>query len=97
MGKRKLAKMFYKKPLRFMDVPTTRVDKWLEIFKIARTNPHLIIHKYLNFHPKKKQYYNFIDLIQKPIVNSVVDKWKHLSNKKLGDEAIKYGMTRGKK
>ncbi len=38
---------------------------------------------------------DYVKLIKAPIPDNIVDSWKNLSKRKLGDEAIKYGITIG--
>jgi prophage antirepressor-like protein len=99
VGGQKLAQMFIGKSLRGGgdSLSSATIENWINTFIFVQNNPD---------EEDKDQYsarrleprdswYKYLEIIKKPIEDDVVEMWKNLSAKKLGDQAEKYGITLG--
>ena len=73
------------------------IEVWLNTFKYAENNPEI---KDSDQYTARRleptlEYYDYIELIKKPIDETVIENWKSMSNKSLGNEAQLYGITLG--
>ena len=78
-------------------ISAATISNWLLTFEFIKENPNHIDNDQYCAHrlEPKREYYEYIEIIKKPIEDNIVKSWKTLSNKKLGDEAEKYGITIG--
>ena len=91
-----LARMFIGKSSRG-GVAADIVETWIRTFEYVLQHPDEDDHDQYTARriEPKKEYYDYIELISKPISEEVRESWKKLSNPKLGKEAPKYGYTIG--
>jgi len=73
------------------------IDTWLNTFAYAENNPNI---KDSDQYTARRleptaEYYDYIELIKKPIDETVIENWKSMYNKSLGKEAQLYGITLG--
>ena len=73
------------------------IEVWLNTFKYSENNPEI---KDSDQYTARRleptaEYYDYIELIKKPIDETVIENWKSMSNKSLGNEAQLYGITLG--
>jgi len=73
------------------------LNNWLMTFEFIQQNPDHVDDEQYVVHrlEPKDDYYSYITVIQTPIDEEVINSWGSLSQKKLGDEAQKYGITIG--
>lgn len=99
VGGQALARMFNGTSLRGGGnaISAATICNWLLTFEFIKENPNHIDNDQYCAHrlEPKPEYYEYIEIIKKPIEDNIVKSWKTLSNKKLGDEAEKYGITIG--
>jgi hypothetical protein len=99
VGGQALARMFNGTSLRGGGnaISAATIGNWLLTFEFIKENPNHIDNDQYCAHrlEPKPEYYEYIEIIKKPIEDNIVKSWKTLSNKKLGDEAEKYGITIG--
>jgi hypothetical protein len=78
-------------------ISSATITNWLLTFEYIQQNPEHVDDEQYVVHrlEPKDDYYKYITLIQTPISEDVIKSWDSLSNKKLGDEAQKYGITIG--
>ena len=73
------------------------IEVWLNTFNYSENNPEI---KDSDQYTARRleptaEYYDYIELIKKPIDETVIENWKSMSNKSLGNEAQLYGITLG--
>ena len=73
------------------------IKVWLNTFKYSENNPE---NKDSDQYTARrlepnKEYYEYIELIKRPIDQTIVENWKSMSNKSLGKEAALHGITLG--
>jgi prophage antirepressor-like protein len=99
VGGQALARMFNGTSLRGggNSISSATICNWLLTFEFIKENPdHNDNDQYCAHRLEPKdEYYEYIKIITQPIEDDIVKSWKILSNKKLGDEAQKYGITLG--
>ena len=99
VGGQALARMFNGTSLRGggNSISSATIGNWLLTFEFIKKNPNHIDNDQYCAHrlEPKPEYYDYIEIIKKSIEDDIVKSWKTLSNKKLGDEAEKYGITIG--
>lgn len=99
IGDQSLARLFNGNSMRGGggSISSATINNWLTTFEFIQQNPeHIDNEQYVSHRLEPKdEYYNFIKIIQTPISDDVINSWDKLSNKKLGDDAQKYGMTIG--
>jgi len=99
VGGQALARMFNGTSLRGggNSISSATICNWLLTFEFIKENPdHNDNDQYCAHRLEPKdEYYEYIKIITQPIDNEIVESWNQLSNKKLGDEAQKYGITLG--
>ena len=99
VGGQALARMFNGTSLRGggNSISSATIGNWLLTFEFIKENPNHIDNDQYCAHrlEPKPEYYDYIEIIKKSIEDDIVKSWKTLSNKKLGDEAEKYGITIG--
>lgn len=74
------------------------IQNWIETFEYHQHNPDIPDNEFSQSRLIEKNgtaWDEFVELIHRPISNEEVSRWKHLPNSRLGDEAIKYGITLG--
>jgi prophage antirepressor-like protein len=99
IGDQSLARLFQGTSMRGGggSISSATVNNWIATFEFIQKNPEhedneqYVVHRL----EPKDEYYEYIKIITEPIDNETVKSWKQLSNKKLGDEAQKYGITLG--
>lgn len=99
IGEQSLARLFKGNSLRGGggSISAATINNWIETFEYIKKNPtHEDNDQYVSHRLEpKNEYYDYLKIIKEPIVNDIAESWKKLPNKKLGDEAAKYGMTLG--
>jgi prophage antirepressor-like protein len=99
VGDQSLARMFNGSSMRSGggSISAGTINNWLKTFEFIEQNPvHIDNEQYVAHRLEpKNEYYEYIKIIQLPINDNIINSWKTLSNKKLGDEAQKYGITLG--
>ena len=101
IGKQNVCKMFVGKSKRGSEghLSSATLENWITTFEFVKNNPEkedddkFSGSKQIEKHGSV--WDDYIKLINTPIDNEIVESWKKISNKKLGDEAIKYGITLG--
>ena len=73
------------------------IEVWLNTFKYSENNPSIKDNDQYTARrlEPNKEYYEYIELIKRPIDQTIVENWKSMSNKSLGKEATLHGMTLG--
>ena len=74
------------------------IQNWIETFEFHQKNPDVSDNEFSQSRLIEKNgtaWDQFVELIHRPISNDEIEKWKHLPNSRLGDEAVKHGMTLG--
>ena len=98
-GAQKISRMFAGKSIRGGQghASGVTIDNWLVTFKFARDNPDVLDNSPYQARSitPTKDWYDYLEIIRKPIDSSDIDRWKRASNKVLGDEAEKIGITKG--
>ena len=91
-----VARMFIGKSSRG-GVSADIIETWIRTFEYVQQHPDEDDHDQYTARriEPKKEYYDYIELISKPISEEVRESWKEMSNPKLGKEAPKYGYTIG--
>ena len=73
------------------------IEVWLNTFKYSENNPSIKDNDQYTARrlEPNKEYYEYIELIKRPIDQTIVENWKSMSNKSLGKEAALHGITLG--
>ena len=73
------------------------IDAWLNTFDYAENNPDIKDNDQYTARRLEPtvEYYDYIELIKKPIDDVVVESWNTKSSKKLSEEAALHGITLG--
>lgn len=100
IGQQEMCKMFVGRSTRGQDgtLSSGTLLNWKITFEFIKNNPtHVDTDKYQSRSIVKNgsSWDQYVELIKKPIPDDVVAMWSNLSKKKLGDEAIKHGITYG--
>ena len=99
IGDQALAKLFHGTSLRDGggSISAATINMWIATFEFIQKNPeHIDNDQYVPHRLEPKpEYYEYVELIKTPISVESRDHWKTLSNRKLGDEAQKHGITLG--
>lgn len=99
IGEQSLARLFNGGSMRGGggSISAGTINNWLNTFEFIQQNPdHIDNDQYVSHRLEPKDgYYQYITTIQTPISDEIVKSWDTLSNRKLGDEAQKYGITIG--
>ena len=99
IGEQSLARLFNGSSMRGGggSISAGTLNNWLTTFEYIQQNPNHVDNEQYVVHrlEPKDDYYQYITIIQTPISDEIVKSWESLSNKKLGDEAQKYGITMG--
>ena len=99
IGDQSLARLFNGSSMRGGggSISAGTINNWIATFEFIQKNPEHIDNEQYVVHrlEPKKEYNEYLEIIKTPIKEEIIDSWKNLSYKKLGDEAIKYGMTLG--
>lgn len=99
IGDQSLARLFNGSSMRGGggSISAGTLNNWLTTFEFIQQNPdHVDNEQYVTHRLEPKdEYYNYITIIQTPIEDDVIKSWDKISNKKMGDEAQKYGVTLG--
>lgn len=99
IGAQKLAQMFIGKSVRGGgdSLSSATIDNWINTFIYVQNNPDKEDDEQYTARrlEPRESWYKYIELIKTPIKDSIVTIWKTLSDKKLGDQAEKYGITLG--
>jgi hypothetical protein len=99
IGQQKVARMFKGKSARgsLNSISAATQQNWLLTFKYHQEHPEEPDNETfqaMNIDPLE-DWHEYVKLIMSPIPIETVNSWKNLSDKKLGDEAIKHGITLG--
>jgi len=99
VGKQATARMFHGKSKRggggFCSAAS--IENWMETFRYVMEHPDeedKDSYQAREISPNEN-WSSFVNLVHSPIDKNIIDSWKSLSNKKLGEQAKKYGMTYG--
>ena len=99
IGDQALAKLFHGSSMRGGggSISAATITNWLLTFEYIQQNPEHVDNEQYTVHrlEPKDDYYKYIAILQAPIEDDVITSWDSLSNRKLGDEAQKYGITIG--
>jgi hypothetical protein len=99
IGDQSLARLFNGSSMRGGggSISAGTLNNWLTTFEFIQQNPDHVDDEQYVVHrlEPKDEYYNYIAIIQAPIEDDIINSWDSLSQKKLGDEAQKYGITIG--
>jgi prophage antirepressor-like protein len=99
IGGQNLARMFIGKSLRGGgdSVSAATIETWINTFEYVKEHPTEEDNDQYTARKlePKQEYYDYIKIITQVIPTDIVGKWKTISNKALGDEAQKYGITLG--
>lgn len=107
MGCTAVARMFEGQSMKHETNDTlsaSTIQNWVSTFRMYTENQNIdensddkIDIKYQTRNIKKigTIWDDYVNLIKTPISEEEVEYWETLSNKKLGDEAVKYGITKG--
>ena len=100
IGQQKVCEMFEGKSCRggVDNLSAGTIQNWLATFEFAHSNPDVEDTDPFQSRTIKKKgdlYDNYVKLIRTPIDEEILKSWDTLSNRKLGDEAIRYGVTLG--
>lgn len=100
IGQQEVCKMFVGRSARGQEgtLSSGTLLNWKMTFEFIRNNPdHKDNEKYQarSIVKNGSSWDQYVELIKKPIPDDIVESWDNLSNKKLGDEAIKHGITYG--
>lgn len=99
IGDQSLARLFNGSSMRGGggSISAATITNWLLTFEYIQQNPEHVDNEQYVVHrlEPKDDYYKYIAILQAPIEDAVVTSWDALSNRKLGDEAQKYGITIG--
>ena len=73
------------------------IENWLETFKYVLEHPDEEDHDQYQAREvlPNEEWYKFVEIVKTPIEENIIDSWKKLPKKKLGEEAKKYGYTIG--
>lgn len=99
IGDQALARLFHGTSMRGggASISAGSLNNWIETFEYIQKNPEhedneqYVVHRL----EPKPEYYDYIEILKTNIDEETVETWKKLSNKKLGNEAQKYGITLG--
>lgn len=99
IGKQSVCRMFNGKSRRggINVISDATLQKWIDTFKYVEEHPDEEdndSYQARGISPMK-EWNDYVELIKTPISEDVYNKWKKLSTKQLGDEAIKHGFTLG--
>ena len=99
IGGQKLAQMFIGKSIRGGgdSLSSATIESWINTFIYVQNNPDeedKDQYSARRFEPREL-WYKYLEIIKKPIDDAVINMWKNLSAKKLGDQAEIYGITLG--
>ena len=99
LGKQATARMFYGKSKRGGGgfVSAISIENWMETLRYAMDHRDEEDHdpyQTRDIRPTE-EWEAFVELIYQPIEEAVIESWKTMSNKKLGQDAKKYGMVVG--
>lgn len=100
IGQQEMCKMFVGKSARGQDgiLSSGTLLNWKKTFEFIKDNPaHVDTDKYQSRSIVKNgcSWDQYVELIKRPIPDDVVKTWDNLSQKKMGDEAIKHGISLG--
>ena len=99
IGDQSLARLFNGSSMRGGggSISAGTLNNWLTTFEFIQQNPDHVDDEQYVVHrlEPKDEFYSYISIIQTPIDEDVINSWDSLSQKKLGDEAQKYGITIG--
>lgn len=99
IGDQSLARLFNGSSMRGGggSISSATITNWLLTFEYIQQNPEHVDDEQYVVHrlEPKDDYYKYIAILQTPISEDVIKSWDSLSNKKVGDEAQKYGITIG--
>jgi prophage antirepressor-like protein len=99
IGDQSLARLFKGSSMRGGggSISSGTITNWLLTFEYIQRNPEHVDDEQYVVHrlEPKDDYYKYIAILLAPISEDVIKSWDSLSNKKLGDEAEKYGITIG--
>ncbi len=99
IGDQALARLFHGTSMRGGggSISAGTINNWIETFEFIKENPEHIDDEQYVVHrlEPKTEYYEYIEILKTYIDEKTVENWKNASNKKLGDEAQKYGITLG--
>jgi prophage antirepressor-like protein len=99
IGDQSLARLFKGSSMRGGggSISSGTITNWLLTFEYIQRNPEHVDDEQYVVHrlEPKDDYYKYIAILLAPISEDVIKSWDSLSNKKLGDEAQKYGITIG--
>lgn len=99
IGDQSLARLFNGSSMRGGggSISAATMINWLLTFEYIQLNPEHVDNEQYVVHrlEPKDDYYKYIAILQAPITDDAIKSWDALSNKKLGDEAQKYGITIG--
>lgn len=99
IGDQALARLFHGTSIRGGggSISAGTINNWIHTFEYIQENPQhedteqYVVHRL----EPKPEYYDYIEILKIKIDEKIVEMWKNASNKKLGDEAQKYGITLG--
>jgi len=99
INKQKTAEMFLGKSKRGEDehITSSTVDKWIATFEYAQANPDepdSDRNTSRGIKPKR-DWYEYLKVIRRPIPDREIESWERMSNKALGEAAIRMGITHG--
>lgn len=100
MGQQKVCEMFLGKSCRggVNNISQGTLLNWLATFEFALSNPDVEDndpYQSKSIEKKDDLFDNYVKIILTPIDEDVYKSWETISLNKLGDEALKYGMTLG--
>ncbi len=99
IGDQALARLFYGTSMRGGggSISAGTINNWIETFEYIKNNPEHIDNEQYVVHrlEPKPEYYDYIEVLKNTIDEKIIEMWSTISNKKLGDEAQKYGFTLG--
>ena len=99
IGNQKIVRMFKGKSSRgsLNSLSSATLQNWFITFEYVQEHPNeedKDPYQARAIEPTQ-EWFDYVTLIKSPIPQDVVDSWENLSNQKLGDEALKYGITIG--
>jgi len=100
IGQQKVCEMFEGKSNRggSNNISAGTLQNWLATFEFAYTNPNVEDSDPFQSRTIEKKgdlYDNYVKLVHTPIDEETLKSWDTMSNNRLGDEAIRYGITIG--
>ena len=101
IGQQSLCKMFHGSSMRGKSncISSASIQNWLATFEYVKNNPDKEDSDDNRGSRRLEKiddlWDDYVKLIKTPISNDDIEYWKKLSNRKLGDEAIKHGITIG--